>query len=433
MGPREAASASADAIHASGSASALQARVRAQPAAPLVQATGISRSAGISAGNFPPQTTIAYVATIDTAVPALLTPFADQLGDTEVIRVYNAGYGSGYAKRTAWNCDQSLLFLSRGGRLLDGTTYADLGQRSIPGSFNWSRTEPAIAYGYQNNNNTLRKLNMVTNTNTAEFTFTGYTSVNLGGGEGNLSNDGRYAALKGQKTNGTWWIIRYDFQTQTYTERQFTPSSYDDPTMSPLGTYVAVSHSPGSLGQSTRGLWLWLYDANSPSLTPVRQIWYDGSHFDLGLDVNGNEVAVSVSDNTGNGEVAMWRLSTGVRTLLLPRTTAYWYGHVSCRNHNRPGWAYLSAYKDTGRTTALGFDEIVAVKLDPNVTPQQAPVERWGKTHHTAYGQTIDTEENYERSPMAVPSPDGRRVLFTSEWLKGEFASYYAFVIGMNV
>lgn len=378
---------------------------------------------------FPPRVAApTYIRTTSMPLPGLLVPFTDPDVGTQVVRVSNAGYGSGYAKRTAWNRDQSLLFLSRGYRLLDGTTYADLGQRSGPGNFNWSRTEPTKAYATQNNANTLDKWDMVANTKTVEYTFPGYVHVTLGKGEGNLSNDGRYAALTGRKADGTWWIIRYDFVARAHIERQFTPSgSYDDATMSPLGTYVVMSHTPGSVGQSTRGMWV--YD--TATLAPVRQVTPRSSHFDVGLATDGDEVIVTVADSGNSDQVVMWDMETTAKTVLLPSTTGWRYGHISCRNHDRPGWAYISAYGDSGRETAPGHDQVAAVRLDPTATGD-APLELYAMSHHSSYGDN-NSEDNYVRSPMACPSPDGKRVVFTSEWLGGVGSPFHAFVAGVTV
>ena len=70
--------------------------------------------------------------------------------------------------------------------------------------------------------------------------------------------------------------------------------------------------------------------------------------------------------------------------------------HLSCRNILRPGWAYVS-------TDPSRHGMVVAVRLDGSGT-----VELFG--HH------MSSAANYLKSPMPVPSPDGRRVMFKSDF-----------------
>ena len=75
--------------------------------------------------------------------------------------------------------------------------------------------------------------------------------------------------------------------------------------------------------------------------------------------------------------------------------------HGSARNTLRPGWFYVTYGR--GQPGMRFNAEIVAVKLDGSGT-----VERFGHYHSTA--------STYRAQAQAVPSPDGRRVLFASDW-----------------
>lgn len=107
----------------------------------------------------------------------------------------------------------------------------------------------------------------------------------------------------------------------------------------------------------------------------------------------------------------MFRLSDGAQTALLPANALEW-GHVSCRNLGRPGWAYFSNYQ-YDNVPALGRDQLVAVKLDGSQT-----VEVFGFANHRT--------NTYDESPFAVPNRDGTKVLFGSEW--GHPGTVYAYV-----
>jgi hypothetical protein len=87
---------------------------------------------------------------------------------------------------------------------------------------------------------------------------------------------------------------------------------------------------------------------------------------------------------------------------------------MSARSLNRNGWAYLSVYGPQG--TLPGNDQVLAVNLDGSGT-----VEVFAHAHHY--------DSRYESSPFAVPSRDGARVLFGSEWTAG--GPIYAYVAGM--
>jgi hypothetical protein len=101
------------------------------------------------------------------------------------------------------------------------------------------------------------------------------------------------------------------------------------------------------------------------------------------------------------GGVVMVRLKDNkVTTLTDPKNEA-WSFHVSTRNYDRPGWAYVSYWPGSGRRFN---DEIIAVKMDGSKS-----VERLAHTHSNANGC-------YRCEPHPVPSRDGRRVLWASNW-----------------
>jgi hypothetical protein len=101
------------------------------------------------------------------------------------------------------------------------------------------------------------------------------------------------------------------------------------------------------------------------------------------------------------GAVVMVRLKDGrVTTLTDPLKEASSF-HVSARNFDRPGWVYVTYYPGAGKRFG---DELVAVKLDGSRS-----VERLVHTHS-------DADKLYRAEPHGVPSRDGRRVVFASNW-----------------
>jgi len=128
-------------------------------------------------------------------------------------------------------------------------------------------------------------------------------------------------------------------------------------------------------------------------------------HADMALDpFDGNEdVIVGGRSCPGSsiGRVVMVRLRDGKVTPLTDPTNEASVSHVSTRNLERPGWAYVSYFKADGKCFN---DEIVAVKLDGS-----GSVERYTHKHSVTPGC-------YRCESHPVPSPDGRRVLFASNW-----------------
>ena len=89
-----------------------------------------------------------------------------------------------------------------------------------------------------------------------------------------------------------------------------------------------------------------------------------------------------------------------VTPLTEPSNEAYPH-HISCRNYDRPGWVYAGYHIEAGKKFS---DEIVAVKLDGSRTMQ-----RFAHKHSLYSGC-------YRCETHAVPSRDGRRVLWASNW-----------------
>ncbi len=95
----------------------------------------------------------------------------------------------------------------------------------------------------------------------------------------------------------------------------------------------------------------------------------------------------------------MRRLRDGHVTVL---TEAGYASPTSTRNVGLPGWAFVT-YQHPGPTWPPYWNEVVAVSLTGGL------VKRLAHLHgvHT----------DYEAESHAVPPPDGRRVLFASNWV----------------
>jgi hypothetical protein len=356
-----------------------------------------------STGEYPAATTLKALTTTSMARPGYLSSVLDPTLGTTTTRVSStSGVRQAYSRLSAWNRDGSkiLLGFTYPGRMLDGHTYADLGAfYQISGAI-WSNTDPNKIYGVdaQGNGNRLYAQNATTGALTVLRSFTGYSYVTIGDGEGGVSDDDHYIALFGYPSTGGKHILVVDLVTKTIVADAVAPSGTDNVQISRKGTYVVV------VGPGTRRY--------TRDLTSYITLYPYANHGDNALDAGGNEIYVA--NSTGNG-VKSFRLSDGAATILLPEGSAFGYGHTSGRNLSRPGWIYLSVYDNTATAGKPGRDQLVAVKTDGSGT-----VEVFGFAHHT------DTT-TYAMQPHAVPAPDGRHVLFASEW---GTTGVYAYVVG---
>jgi hypothetical protein len=95
--------------------------------------------------------------------------------------------------------------------------------------------------------------------------------------------------------------------------------------------------------------------------------------------------------------------------------------HLSCRNLDRPGWCFLSdSLADAPRARTGGFDEIFAVRLDGS-----GIVNRFAHAQQSP-GVPADT------TTRAVPSRDGARVLWASDWRAGPNGPALAYVASFS-
>jgi hypothetical protein len=351
-------------------------------------------------GFYPADGSLSLVTTPNLARPAYLSPLSDPTWGTTTTRISNtAGTRHAYSRISAWNSDGSRLLLGFNypARMLDGRTYADLGAfYQISGAI-WANTDPNKLFGVdaQGNGNRLYSQNATSGSLTTLHSFTGYSYITIGDWEGGVDDNDRYIALIGTTSTGARHLITYDIATATVIADIVAPSGTDNAQISRKGTYVVVVGG-GFTRRYTR------------DLTSYITLYAAGNHGDNALDANGTEIYVG-DDNISAGIVS-FRLSDGAATNLFPSFGKNMYfqpGHISGRNLDRPGWVYLSNYDTTFYGTYASYpgrDQVVAVKTDGSGT-----VEVFAFAHHT------DTT-TYADQPQAVPSRDGSRVLFASEW-----------------
>ncbi len=133
------------------------------------------------------------------------------------------------------------------------------------------------------------------------------------------------------------------------------------------------------------------------------------SHFDTQIDQNGDEIIAGTakSDKNGidyKGKVIKRRLSDGETTII---SNYSWANHTSGRNINRQGWVFVTYQNRDGSSHYPYYNELVAVKLDGS------------RTERICHLYSYDFD--YVSESHGVPSPDGLKVMWASDWENNTF------------
>ena len=296
-----------------------------------------------------------------------------------------------YAKDQPWNADETLIHLSRnvngspGDLFLDGETYQVRFARSVPGHDNrWHPVDPALKVYVDGNG--IGTFNVYTGAQKVIRTFAEYTRLDMGPWEGNLSYDGKMVALYAKRPDGGNDVFAYDLNSNVkYPVKDLGTTSIDWASISASGNYVVIMYGDTDTQ---------VYDL---SMGLLSRFTVNHNHYDLGLDLAGEDVAAGISKNSSyDGLVIAHRLKDAAFSAL---TTGGYAIHTSTRNNLLPGWAYSSFHP----TRARYRDEIVAISTD-------------GKEAVRRFGHMHNNQTDYLAEAMPVPSHDGKRVLFSSNW-----------------
>lgn len=319
---------------------------------------------------------------------------------------------NGYNKRQPWNCDESILFIEVGGLLLDGQTYhviATNASRGKPsGEVRWHPTNPALMYN--TSGNVFQTWNVNTGTKTVLHTFTGYSGMSIGNGEGNISLDGKWIGISATRTSdGHAVIFAYDISSNTKHPDIDTTAilgAAADAFLSPLHNYLVAG-------------WAGNYAIFTPDGTHITT-WPENSkpsHADMAVDENGDEVLVGICKvpPPNTGLMIKRRLRDGVSTALY--TSGGWVSHTSCRDTNLTvPWAFGTHQDPSGRSLYDG--ELTAVALDGS------------KVFRLCFHHDLDLD--YPSEVHAVASPSGTRVCFASNWHDSSGRPVQAYVVDLR-
>jgi hypothetical protein len=370
----------------------------------------------------------AYLSAIEPApFGTTITRIAGNSGASVLGGTWSTDARHHYSKDQPWSSDGSLIALQNAGTggaiYLDGDTYAPLRAKCSSYSQGDDRWHPSPAHPHERISvkGTALSFYDVTKCATTRSWTLPFSVSYFGSGEGNPSNDGRFVVL-GDATR------MFVVDLEAYPTTRIGPSR----TMTDCGLsscavdWVSVSASGKRAVVSYDGDHVRVFDIDPATLALTPHALsgntlcagkgsdgfvYDLGHADFAIDpADGEDVLVGQEhcgrvgqtvDGRLMGHVAKVRLRDGrVTALTSPSNEAYAH-HVSTRNLDRPGWAYVGFYPQAGKRFD---DEIIAVKLDGS-----GAVERLAHKHSAFSGC-------YRCESHAVPSRDGRRVMFASNW-----------------
>lgn len=311
-----------------------------------------------------------------------------------------------YSKIQPWNADAS-IYRFAAAAIYNANTHQMI--RELPGSqiypCYWSNTNPDLLYSFRESGY-VRTYSVSTNTVTDMNTdIQGYDIVKLGPGEGNIDKNDKYVALIG-KSGTDMDVIVFDLQlnqiihTETFAgawgNSNDVPDYVDWVSVSQSGDYVGIMWNHNTTSQANpfnNHYGVELY--NTTNMQYLRRIAIYGNHGDFGYAQNGDEVFVQFWGPTGT--LNMYYLNGNGRVILSTNDDFAGEGHVSCRNINRPGYAYVSQDEENRS------GQIIAIKLDNS-----------GLVEH--FGHHFGTASSYLKSPMPVPAPNGDKVMFKSDF-----------------
>ena len=379
------------------------------------QALQVIRTVNVIYGEYPQDQSFNSIPTnMETSMPNYLQSYEDTIFHSKVTKITDRKNQSGnnhtYPKHgSAWNNTMDIIRI--GYRLYDATTFEEFAvtegsdghayaQIGSPfhgnGDVRWSTENPNMLYVLSSNKKFISVIINADRTETSlgeEFIdLSAYEDVSIGHGEGNLDISNEYIVFAAKKNNDNkvYTLLYKIGDTNLTWEKELPHTSwnanskeslyFDWITVDPVAEHILSSSDHK----------IYLYDMN---LSNEIELSPEASHGDLGIDINGDPVYVQF---IFLGELGIWsyNLRDLTTTKLLPKK--YSGGHVSCRNYQRPGWCYLS-------TSEEGYREVIALKLDNGT----GTVERFAQTH-TSF-------TNHDMTQVNV-SPDGKKILFASDW-----------------
>lgn len=358
------------------------------------------------------------------SMPPLNTTLT-RITDPSVFGSERYGFKPRSATRSVWSHDGSLMVLDNhdtSGRLLNGNTY-----ELIRTSSNIRDRIPSPVsrhfYGMTTGSNGAEWCRYDPDTDqwTTLATFPQYSSF-VTGGRGDISNDGTRVIVVGNRSGGAGIDILV--LNPITGERIFTfilPANYvfgqhlRAAFISQSGKYIITCF--GSSGSGTieghRGWVSWHLNEEGVLVRRLLQEinpWLDS---DVGYDMEGHEVLVTLRNVSVSGQsiisiVAIQLAQPSYREVLFPENSTRNNFTISCRNIDRPGYAYISTYRSDDDGYPL-YRQVFAVRLDNS---------RETEVFSEAYfaQEPLIPPTLVERWSVGVPNRTGTKIAFGTDW-----------------
>jgi len=353
---------------------------------------------------------------IETTLGYLQSMNYDDLG-TEIVRVTEKGmFGPGdylpahrYSRRQAWNSDESLFDLGRG--LVNADDFSVFLDRTpVSTERVWSNSDPDVMMGiiYDPDPVSLSILNVRTLEIVELNRWEEFSRCSIGEGEGNQSLDDRYIVIVCDDNPGRRTMISYDIEQRIEIGRLEAKPTMNWVSVTPSGKYIVVENNGTEDLNELEELYRYSPDFSSETL-----LTNDRNHGDLGIDSNGNDVFVMVSDN----RIRYIEIESGsfVDLAIASKIHRPGHGHVSCRNVKRPGWCYLSA-------NVAGVVGAFELTKDNSVSGKFISLFSTGDSHSPSrfelWGLHGSSYESYASQPKVSVSPSGDQLVFSSDWYR---------------
>jgi len=422
--------------------------------APVVTAPAPSTPDGFSPGLKTDPTTVlaepetpkpAYLARVSLApfgVPIMRFTNDPGLPTTPVRGTWGTDARHVYSKQQPWNADETLISIENRGAsgsptplILDGVTYRPK-YAPCPNYKLWDyRWHPSRAHAREQINvdqsgTELMWYDVEACRKTRSWSLPITADYGIGSGEGNPSNDGRFVMIAGTRQI---YVVDMDPKPPfaPYPNKRIGPTldvsncglpscKIDWAGMSASGKYAVVSLpeednprvfdvDPVTLALSPHAMPASSFRCHG---TPAAGYLYSLGHADVAVNpFDDNEDVIVGQDEchligqtrggTVISHVMMARLRDGRITALTDPSNEAYAHHISMRSIDRPGWAYVDYFQEDGKRFS---DEVVAVKLDGSKA-----VQRFAHKHSVF-------DKCYRCESHPAPSPDGRRILFASNW-----------------
>ena len=389
------------------------------------------------------------------AKPPYRKYYKDPAFGARVIRITNSAFGEvnkpAYSTMQAWNADESLMILYRGGKgngyhvLHDGHTYEPLKKFDfVPSDLEevfWSHSDPDTFFyvsKYSRDFGELKQYSIQAGRAKTIANFRnicGVKGLPIGGGDVHMQamNDDDFG-FRCRKDDGKYVAFTYKISTgETNVIKIGEGTKYKDWT-APM---------PGPSGER----WMLQGDVLSKDLQTVEhkldmaKAW---EHSNIGLTHDGQDALYQVVFDPspkgcngdlwqGVGHLVEHNMETGTCRPIITELQGYPYTtsstHASARSYLRPGWVTMSSigfedqfrFFSNKRKAPSLLSEIYLANTDPDnqVTCRLA--------HHRSFGKMAKKGDYppYFGEPHATSSPSGTRIVFGSDWYdSGSVDSY---------